>query len=126
MGELEHSINNHEFDQAYVYLELGLEDITPRQTVLAQNYPNPFNPETWIPYQLSEPGTVEIQIYDTRGKIVRKLDLGMKSTGIYFDQAYAAYWDGTNTTGEQVASGTYFYTLKTSTFSQTKKLVINR
>ena len=126
MGELEHSIDNHEFDQAYVYLELGLEDITPRQTVLAQNYPNPFNPETWIPYQLSEPGTVEIQIYDTRGKIVRKLDLGMKSTGIYFDQAYAAYWDGTNTTGEQVASGTYFYTFKTNTFSQTKKLVINR
>ena len=126
MGELEHSIDNHEFDQAYVYLELGLEDITPRQTVLAQNYPNPFNPETWIPYQLSEPGTVEIQIYDTRGKVVRKLDLGMKSTGIYFDQVYAAYWDGTNTTGEQVASGTYFYTLKTNTFSQTKKLVINR
>ena len=71
MGELEHSIDNYEFDQAYVYLELGLEDITPRKTVLAQNYPNPFNPETWIPYQLSQPGTVEIQIYDTRGKIVR-------------------------------------------------------
>ena len=126
VGELKHSIDNHEFDQAYVYLELGLEDITPRKTVLAQNYPNPFNPETWIPYQLSQPGTVEIQIYDTRGKIVRKLDLGMKSTGIYFDQAYAAYWDGTNTTGEQVASGTYFYTFKTNTFFQTKKLVINR
>ena len=45
MGELEHSIDNYEFDQAYVYLELGLEDITPRKTVLAQNYPNPFNPE---------------------------------------------------------------------------------
>ena len=28
MGELEHSIDNHEFDQAYVYLELGLEDVT--------------------------------------------------------------------------------------------------
>ncbi|HIM10677.1 TPA: T9SS type A sorting domain-containing protein [Candidatus Poribacteria bacterium] len=126
IGELEHSIDDHEFDQAYVYLELGLEDVMPLQTVLAQNYPNPFNPETWIPYKLSESGTVEIQIYDARGKIVRKLDLGMKPTGIYFDQAYAAYWDGTNTVGEQVASGTYFYTFTTGTFSQTKKLVIAR
>ena len=107
-------------------MELGLEDVMPLQTVLAQNYPNPFNPETWIPYKLSESGTVEIQIYDARGKIVRKLDLGMKPTGIYFDQAYAAYWDGTNTVGEQVASGTYFYTFTTGTFSQTKKLVIAR
>ena len=112
MGELEHSINNHEFDQAYVYLELGLEDITPRQTVLAQNYPNPFNPETWIPYQLSKSVEVEIQIYDARGKIVRTLDLGMKPTGIYFNQTHAAYWDGTNTAGEQVANGIYFYTFR--------------
>ena len=75
-----------------------------------------------MPYQLSEPGTVEIPIME----IVCKLDVGMQSTGIYFDRAYAAYWAGTNTTGEQVASGTYFYTRKNSTFSQTKKLVINR
>ena len=45
MGELEHSIDNYEFDQAYVYLELGLEDVTRWQTVLTQTYPNPFNPE---------------------------------------------------------------------------------
>ena len=126
IGELEHLVSDREFDQAYVYLELSLKDIMPLRTVLAQNYPNPFNPETWIPYQLSKSVEAEIQIYDARGKIVHTLDLGIKPTGIYFNQTHAAYWDGTNTAGEQVASGIYFYTFRAGTFSQTKKLVVAR
>ena len=84
----------------------------PLRTVLAQNYPNPFNPETWIPYQLSKSVEAEIQIYDARGKIVHTLDLRIKPTGIYFNQTHAAYGDGTNTAGEQVANGIYFYTFR--------------
>ncbi|MCD6506332.1 right-handed parallel beta-helix repeat-containing protein, partial [Candidatus Poribacteria bacterium] len=49
----------------------------PKETLLLQNYPNPFNPETWIPFQLSKDSSVVIRIYDLRGRLVRKLDLGL-------------------------------------------------
>ena len=93
-------------------------------TRLLQNFPNPFNPETWIPYQLSEDNPVSISIYDTTGKLVRALPLGYQSAGFYHSRARAAYWDGRNAVGEQVASGVYFYQLTTPSFHQTRRFVI--
>jgi len=68
---------------------LKLAPIMPQQAVveipaemkLAQNFPNPFNPDTWIPYQLSEPAQVVINIYNVQGQLVRTLDLGKKDAG---------------------------------------------
>ena len=96
----------------------------PKDTILAQNYPNPFNPETWIPYQLSKPAKVSIQIYDNSGHLIRTLDVGLKSAGIYMAPTQAAYWDGKNNLGERVASGIYYYTLEASEFTATRKMVI--
>ena len=48
----------------------------PTETRLLANYPNPFNPETWIPYQLSEPADVMLHIYSLNGALVRTLALG--------------------------------------------------
>ena len=92
--------------------------------MLAQNYPNPFNPETWIPYQLAEPGDVVILISDTTGRLVRKLDLGHRPAGVYLQPGEAVHWDGTNSTGQRVASGTYFYTLRVNDAVSTRKMVI--
>ena len=91
---------------------------------LMQNFPNPFNPETWIPYQLEKSADVVFQIYDTSGGIVRTLDLGFKPQGFYMTRSTAAYWDGRNNMGEQVASGVYFYSLHTPDFSATRKMLI--
>ncbi len=44
-----------------------------KQNELLQNYPNPFNPETWIPYLLTEPAHVIIQIYNISGQLARTL-----------------------------------------------------
>ena len=96
----------------------------PRRPELLQNYPNPFNPETWIPYQLTEPATVIIRIYDTMGQRVRTLNLGLKTGGFYLERDKAAYWDGRNQSGETVASGVYFYSIEAESFSDTKKLLI--
>ena len=88
----------------------------PNQKLLLQNYPNPFNPEPWIPYQLSEDSPISISIYDTTGKLVRTLSLGYQVAGFYNSRERAAYWDGRNALGERVASGLYFYTIKTGDF----------
>ena len=106
-------------------LSIRLDSIgQPMLTQLLQNFPNPFNPETWIPYQLETSADVTLQIYDTSGDLVRTLDLGFKGRGFYMTRATAAYWDGRNNLGEQVASGIYFYSLHTPDFSATRKMLI--
>ena len=93
-------------------------------SVLYQNYPNPFNPETWIPYQLASDTNVSISIYDIHGKLVRLLRLGQQPGGMYQTQDKAAYWDGKDSSGQQVASGVYLYTLRAGEFKITRKMVI--
>ena len=110
---------------ANAFLSVTLDSIgTPKHNQLLQNYPNPFNPETWIPYRLSEDSKVSITIYDAAGKIVRTFSLGFQSSGFYQDRSRAAYWDGKNAFGENVASGLYFYRLATPTFEQTRRLIV--
>ena len=53
------------------------------ESALLANYPNPFNPETWIPYQLSAAADVSVSIYAIDGTLVRRLDLGHQSAGVY-------------------------------------------
>ena len=103
-----------------------VETPPPRETVLLANYPNPFNPETWIPYQLSEPAEVTVTIYAANGAVVRTLDLGHRRAGSYDSRSRAAYWDGRNAAGEPVASGVYFYTLSAGDFKATRKMVIRK
>ena len=99
--------------------------VLPENTALFPNYPNPFNPETWIPYQLSEPADVTLRIYNAaNGILVRTLALGQLPAGVYQSQSRAAYWDGRNQLGEPVASGIYFYTLSTNDFTATRKMLI--
>jgi len=96
----------------------------PKETSLLPNYPNPFNPETWIPYQLATPTDVSISIYAADGTLVRTLDIGHQSGGIYQSKNRAAYWDGKNALGEPVASGVYFYTFTAGDFTQTRRMLI--
>ncbi len=105
-------------------LEQFLKTLTPKKTTLLPNYPNPFNPETWIPYQLSNDVDVHIEIYNIKGVLVRRLDLGHQMAGYYTDRTKAAYWNGKNEFGEKVASGVYFYHLSAGDYAATRKLLI--
>ena len=98
--------------------------VLPDNTQLLANYPNPFNPETWIPYQLATSSDVQITIYDMKGSVVRNLELGHQSAGFYTGRSRAVYWDGRNGLGEQVASGVYFYQLRTNEISPIRRMVI--
>ena len=125
-GPFTHTVDIADIRQAYLRLSLVVGDVHPEQTRLAQNFPNPFNPETWMPFQLSESSFAAIQIYSASGQLVRTLDLGMKPAGFYMTRSNAAYWDGRNGAGEHVASGVYYYTLKTNDFAATRKMLISK
>ena len=112
------------FKQGIANLEKLLASLIPEATALLANYPNPFNPETWIPYQLAESGEVTLTIYDINGKMVRRLAIGHRAAGMYRSRSRAAYWDGRNQLGEQLASGVYFYTLTVGEFTATRRMLI--
>ena len=118
-----HRITFEEIESGVVSVKLTLRRI-PDQTMLLPNYPNPFNPETWIPFQLAQGTEVTIRIYDLKGRLVRKLNLGYKPAGIYADRQHAAYWDGRNELGERVASGIYIYRMKAGDKTFTRRMTI--
>ncbi|MDP6599122.1 MAG: Ig-like domain-containing protein [Candidatus Poribacteria bacterium] len=105
-------------------LQAILSERSLAQTQLLQNYPNPFNPETWIPFQLQQEANVVVDIYQSNGQRVRRLDLGWQEAGYYTTTQSAAYWDGRTELGEQVPSGLYFYTIRAGQYSQTRRMVI--
>lgn len=105
-------------------LERLLAALAPKETALLANYPNRFNPETWMPYQLAADADVTVTIYDARGIVVRRLKLGHRMAGHYAERGKAAYWDGRNGYGEQVASGVYFYHLSAGDYSAARRMLI--
>jgi hypothetical protein len=123
-GPIHREIATPDIGKAFVSVNLRLGDIIPASSALLQNFPNPFNPETWIPFQLSESANVKIHIYDAFGKIIKTVDLGHRQAGIYLDRSTAAFWNGRTETGEQAASGIYFYQIKADTFTQTRKMIL--
>lgn len=88
-------------------------------TRLEQNVPNPFNPGTTIRYTISKSGPVQLRIYDVQGRLVRTLVDEMQAP-----RHYDVTWDGTDSGGQRVASGVYFYRLNTAGRSASRRMVL--
>jgi hypothetical protein len=86
---------------------------------LEQNIPNPFNPVTMINFSLAQNDNVEINVYNLRGEKVRVLVREPRDAGFY-----SVIWDGTDNGGNSVASGIYFYSIKTSKYSASRRMVM--
>ncbi len=101
---------------------IGIEPISseiPQRYELLQNYPNPFNPVTKLRFSIplsveTTRRVVSLKIYDVLGKEIAVLVNENLKPGIY-----EIDWDASN-----VPSGVYFYSLITSDFTQTKKMVV--
>ena len=96
-----------------------LEQNPPSEYRLFANYPNPFNPSTRIRYALKEEGPVTLQIFNVLGQEVRTLVDGVETAG---DKTVV--WDGRNTAGMPVPSGTYFYRIVAGNFVQAKTMIL--
>lgn len=87
---------------------------TPEGYALFTNYPNPFNPSTTISYQIPVSGYVTLKIFDVIGNEVATLVNEVQGAGMHTFSFDAS----------TLTSGVYFYTIKSGTFSATKKLVL--
>jgi len=81
---------------------------------LAQNYPNPFNPITVIKYSIPKESVVKLEILNILGEQVELLVNENKIAG-----TYEAVWNSSN-----LASGIYFYRMKSGNFVSVKKMVL--
>jgi len=106
-----------EFDATTASISGGSQ--IPESFSLHQNYPNPFNPETRIIYELYAAGEVKLAIYNILGEEVKTLFSGHKSMG-----RHEALWNGKDHAGKSMTSGIYYYTLKSSEFKETRKMLL--
>jgi hypothetical protein len=100
-------------------LSFNDQEPIPNVYILGQNYPNPFNPVTTLRYDLPEDALVNITIYDIMGKIVNNLVSNQQNAGYKSIQ-----WNATNSAGQPVSAGLYFYTIEAGEFRQTRKMVL--
>lgn len=101
---------------------VDVKKVIPEEFSLGQNYPNPFNPSTTIKYSLPSGRSgynVVIRIFDLLGRLVITLVDSYQEAGVHY-----VTWNGLNSSGMPVPSGTYFYSLETEGFSITKKMIL--
>jgi flagellar hook assembly protein FlgD len=91
----------------------------PITFLLSPNYPNPFNPVTTIEYSLSRPSNVRIDVFNGLGQRVRTLVDRVEAAG-----PHAITWDGTNTSGQAVSTGVYFYRFQAGDHVETRKMLL--
>ena len=93
-------------------------DEVPISYDLRQNYPNPFNPTTRIEYDLPNPSSVRILVFDVLGRVVNVLVDDELPAG-----RHTVIWDGRDLTGVPVASGMYLYRMAAGQSIITNKMI---
>jgi hypothetical protein len=81
--------------------------------------PNPFNPSTTLRFELTQGGSVRVDICDVRGHLVRRLADGQRPAG-----PVALVWDGRDAAGGAAPSGLYLARVDAPDGLRTVKLVL--
>lgn len=92
------------------------KDQVVREFSLKQNYPNPFNPSTVVKYSTAKDGMVRLSVFDVLGKEVAVLVDRYQNAGSHSVEFNADKFN--------LTSGIYFYTLKTSDYLATRKMIL--
>ena len=112
---------NHESNPAEVWITITSSSIVeiPLETKLLNNQPNPFNPSTSIRFDLAEESDVELTIFNIKGEKVIILLADKYPAG-----KHQSDWNGKDEKGKNVASGIYFYQLKTRKYKSMRKMLL--
>jgi hypothetical protein len=95
------------------------EELPNNKAIMSQNYPNPFNPTTSIEFSIPNNNKVELAIYNLKGQVVKTLVSRNLEAG-----EHIVNWNGKDNAGHQVSSGVYFYKLRTTNSTITKKMLL--
>jgi flagellar hook assembly protein FlgD len=87
--------------------------------MLNPNYPNPFNPKTTISFDMPKAANARLDIYNAKGQRVKTLFDGNAAYG-----RTSLIWNGTDSSGNAVSSGIYFYRLSTENHNETRKMIL--
>jgi hypothetical protein len=118
-GILLYRLKQIDFDGSYkFYTAEGVQFEGIYDYALEQNYPNPYNPSTVINYSIPVAGQVNLTIYNLLGSEVTVLVDGYKEAGNYSVEF------STEDLKNSLGSGVYIYTLKSGSFTQTRKMVV--
>ena len=93
-------------------------ETVPEVSGLAPNFPNPFNSATLITYHLSNPGPVQLVIYNVLGQPVRTLVDQSQAAG-----TYQIRWDVLDQRGVSLSTGIYIARLSYPGGMQTRRLL---
>ena len=94
----------------------------PDKFALHQNYPNPFNPSTQISFDVPlSSDIVTLSIYNVLGQNINILASEVMGAG-----THKIEWNATDQIGNPVASGIYFYELRSKSFTARKKMLLIR
>jgi sugar lactone lactonase YvrE len=83
-------------------------------------HPNPFNPRTTLSFDLPADGAVDLDIFDARGRLVRRLIDGAPRVA----GAHRVAWDGRDDTGRTLPAGVYLAQLRGAGAATTVKLTL--
>jgi hypothetical protein len=104
----------NEKESPYYSIPVKLEYGADRDVFVEQNQPNPFNPMTVIAFRLTKPETIRLSVFDIIGREVALLFNGKLDAGRHAYSLDATNWPG----------GIYFYKVKTSQTTITRKMVL--
>jgi hypothetical protein len=101
---------------------IAVDDGIPHRLLrIEQNHPNPFNPMTTIRFDLPAAGSVRLAVYDVAGRLIRTLVDGELPPG-----AHEAAWDGRDSAGRNMGSGSYLAQLEAGGKVEAVKMVLIR
>lgn len=94
-------------------------------------YPQPLNftegdTAIYFPVEVPDAGTVSLKIFTFTGLNVKTVETVYQESGTYENRSETVNWDGTNFTGDEVAPGIYFYTIKFANVTHTGKIAVIR
>ncbi len=92
--------------EAIEYRSTDVEEIVVLDDQSLSNSPNPFNSSTNLSFYAPQAGIAAVRIYDTSGRLVKRLDAGSVCAG-----RSSVTWNGQSGRGSTLDNGVYFYQL---------------
>ncbi len=102
------------FDGNFKYSESRVISLSGFDYALHDIQPNPVSINAIIKYQIPIDENVNISIYDAGGRLIKTIVSGLQKAGIYQETIYT----------NEYPSGNYIYKMTTSSFYNSKKLLI--